>query len=152
MIMSEKTGDSVITINRKARYDYDILETYEAGIVLVGTEVKSLRLGKVNLKDSYGVIRDGECFLMGVSIAEYAFGNRFNHEEKRPRKLLLHRLELTRLFTKIKQDGLTLVPLKLYWKRGCVKVELGLARGKKLFDKRQKLKDKEVTRRLNKAY
>lgn len=152
MIMSEKTGDSVITINRKARYDYDILETYEAGIVLVGTEVKSLRLGKVNLKDSYGVIRDGECFLMGASIAEYAFGNRFNHEEKRPRKLLLHRLELTRLFTKIKQDGLTLVPLKLYWKRGCVKVELGLARGKKLFDKRQQLKDKEVTRRLNKAY
>src|SRR5690554_4033863 len=127
----------MIVDNRKARHDYHILETYEAGIALKGTEVKSLRLGKVNIRDSFGQIKDGEVFLHGLHISPYDHGNRFNHDPLRIRKLLLHRREINKLIGKIKEKGFTLVPTKLYWKNGRCKVELALAQGKKLHDKRE---------------
>lgn len=138
----------IIAYNRKAKHDYEILDEMEAGMALTGTEVKSLRAGKVNLKDSYVTIRNGELFAVGIHISPYEMGNRFNHEPERIRKLLMHKHEITRLKTKISQDGLTLVPLSLYFKKGIVKMNVALARGKKLYDKRESIKEREVNKAI----
>jgi SsrA-binding protein len=135
-----------IVVNRKARHDFEILETYETGIALVGTEVKALRVGKANLKDSYAGLKDGEVWLFGVHISPYSHGNIFNHSPERDRKLLLHRREIRRLIGKTKETGLTLVPLRMYFKHGKAKVELGLARGKKQYDKREAIAKRDVER------
>ncbi len=142
-----------IAVNRKARHDYHILETFEAGIVLQGTEVKSIRAGRINLKDSYGTIREGELFLEGVHISPYESGNQFNHEPERLRKLLVHKRELRKLIGKTREKGLSLVPLKVYLNdRGIVKVEMALAQGKKRFDKRQDLAKKDAQRDMERAF
>jgi SsrA-binding protein len=129
-------GTKLIAQNRKARFNYAIEETVEAGLALVGTEVKACRAGKANLSDAYAVVKDGEAWLMQCHIAEYSHGNRMNHDPLRPRKLLLHRREIERLNVKVAQEGRTLVPLRIYFKHGLAKVEIAVARGKKLYDKR----------------
>jgi SsrA-binding protein len=139
-------GVKYITDNRKARHDYFIHETVEAGIALTGTEVKSLRQGHVNLKDSFCRIDNGEVFLVGMHISPYDQGNRFNHDPLRTRKLLLHKYEILKLLGRIKEKGYTLIPLNLYFKKGRVKVTVALATGKKLYDKRQSLAEKEAKR------
>jgi len=144
-------GEKVITVNRKARRDYQVLETFEAGIALRGTEVKSLRAGRANLKDSYAKVMNGEVFLLGAHISEYEQGNRNNHIPKRDRKLLLHKRQIMRLNVKISERGLTLVPLKMYFKRGKAKVELGLARGRRLPGKREELRRRVMDREMEKA-
>ena len=144
-------GIKVITNNRKARHNYHIEETIEAGIVLQGTEVKSLRLGKVNVQESFGRIKDGELFLHGMHISPYEQGNRFNHDPLRIRKLLLHRREINKLIGKIKEKGYTLVPLRLYFKEGKCKVELALAKGKQLHDKRETLARRDQARRIERT-
>lgn len=136
----------IISYNRKARFDYEILEKIEAGLVLAGTEVKSLRNGQANLKEAYAVFRNHEVFLIGMHIPPYEHGNRFNPDPDRERKLLLHKREILRLQLKIKQDGLALVPLCLYFQGKRVKVELGLGRGKKLYDKRESMKKRSAER------
>ena len=130
-------GAQVISTNRRARHDYEITSTYEAGLVLRGTEVKSLRDGRVTLGEGFIVIKDGEAWLMGVHIPEYTHGNRFNHEPRRPRKLLLRSLEIERIARKLEEQGYTGVPMVLYFKGGWVKLEFGLGKGKKHYDKRQ---------------
>ncbi|MBN2172399.1 MAG: SsrA-binding protein SmpB [Candidatus Krumholzibacteriota bacterium] len=140
-----------ICANRKARYDYHLLETFEAGLVLVGTEVKSLRAGKANLKDSYGRIEGGEVWLVGVHISPYEQGTHGNHDPERPRKLLLSRREIKRLTGKLQEQGLTLVPLRLYFKGGWVKVELALAKGKRKYDKRQAIAQRDADRAIARA-
>jgi SsrA-binding protein len=137
--------------NRRASHDYDILERLECGLVLTGTEVKSLRDGQANLEDAYAKIDHGEVWLIGSDIPEYAMGNRMNHKPKRPRKLLLHRREIGRFAGKASQKGFTLVPLRLYFKGGRAKVELGVAKGKQLHDKRQDLKKKDAEREIRRA-
>lgn len=132
----KKTANKIITVNRKARHDYFVDETYEAGIELCGTEVKSLRAGSVNLKDSYCRIIDGELFVMGMHISPYEFGNVFNKDPMRVRRLLMHKREILKLFGYVSRDSYTLIPLSLYFSGSNVKVELGLCRGKKLYDKR----------------
>ncbi|VBB07546.1 smpb protein [Lucifera butyrica] len=150
--MAQKEGIKTVAENRKARHDYHIHETYEAGIVLTGTEVKSLRAGKANLKDSYARIDNAELMLHNMHISPYEQGNRFNHEPLRTRKLLMHRLEINKLIGKTKEKGFTLVPLKLYFTRGKAKVELGLATGKKNYDKRQDLAEKDAKREMDRAF
>src|SRR5262245_13793239 len=137
--------------NRRATHEYDILEKLECGLVLTGTEVKSLRDGQANLEDSYARIDQGEVWLIGSDIPEYAMGNRMNHKPKRPRKLLLHRREIGRFAGKASQKGFTLVPLRLYFKSGRAKVELAVARGKQAHDKRQAQKSKEAERDIRRA-
>lgn len=137
--------------NRKAYYNYEILETYEAGIVLKGTEIKSIRLGNISINDSYGIIKNNEVFLLNMYISEYKHGNVFNHSETRTRKLLLHKKEIKKLNDKL-LTGLTLIPLKLYFKRNKVKILLGLAKGKKSYDKRQVIKERDVKRELQKEF
>ncbi|HHP7231255.1 MAG TPA: SsrA-binding protein SmpB [Xenococcaceae cyanobacterium] len=151
--MSDKNGSiKIISDNRQARYLYEILETYEAGIQLVGTEVKSIRQGRVNLRDGYCLIRNGEAMLVNVHISPYnSVGEYFNHEPRRDRKLLLHRREISRLVGQIEQKGLTLVPLKMYFKNGWIKVSIGLAKGKKLHDKRESIKRREDQREMARA-
>ncbi len=151
--MAEKqSGIKIVSDNRQARYLYEILETYEAGIELVGTEVKSIRAGKVNLRDGYAFIKNGEAWLSNVHISPYqATGNYFNHEPLRVRKLLLHRQEINKLIGQTEQKGLTLVPLKMYFKRGKVKVAIGLGRGKKLHDKRETIKKRDDQRAIARA-
>lgn len=139
----------VIVQNRKARHDYFIEETFEAGIALQGTEVKSLRLGKANLQDSYAQVRNGEVLVNGLHISPYDMGNRFNHDPLRARKLLLHKSEIIKLGGFVQKKGLTLVPLSLYFKHGMVKVELAVARGKMLHDKRDSLAEKEAKREID---
>lgn len=141
----------VVTENRKAHHDYFIEETHEAGIVLVGTEVKSLRAGKVNLKDSFAQIEKGEMFLYNVHISLYDPGNRFNVDPLRPRKLLLHKREINRLLGKVKQQGMTLIPLKIYFKKGRAKVELALVKGKKVYDKRRVMAERDAQREMARA-
>lgn len=141
-------GRKFIAKNRRARHEYHILDTWEAGIALLGTEVKALRAGRVNLGDAYGEIRGGEVWLCKMHIGPYEQGNRENHEPFRRRKLLLNRREIRKLVPRIEEKGLTLVPLSLYFKRGRVKVELGLGRGKKLHDKRDDKARKDVARRI----
>lgn len=135
-----------ITVNRKARHEYSIVQTYEAGIVLQGTEVKSLRSGKVNLVDSYANLKDGELWLVGAHISVYEQGNINNHEPTRTRKLLLKKSEIRKLIGKVKEKGLTLIPLRLYFKNGKVKVELALAKGKKVYDKRESIAKRDMQR------
>lgn len=146
--MARETGRKLIAQNKKARHDYHIDETYEAGIALVGTEVKSLRAGRASLVDSYGRIKDGEVWLENAHIPEYDQGSWTNHEPRRPRKLLLHRGEIAKLIGKTKESGLTLVPLSLYFKDGKAKVEIALARGKKAYDKRQTLAARDAAREI----
>ena len=143
--------ERAIATNRRARHEYEILETVEAGLVLRGTEVKSLRAGQVTFKDSYATVRNGEAWLLGCHISPYSHGTDANHDPERDRKLLLHRRELTRLVGKIAERGLTLIPLRLYFKDGRAKVELGLARGRKLHDKRSAIREREVKREMDKA-
>ncbi len=138
----------VIAKNRKAFHDYHIEETFEAGISLVGTEVKSLRDGKANLKESYVIIKNNEAFLFGCHISPYTHGNLQNHEPLRTRKLLLHRKEIDKLWGSISQKGLALVPLKLYFKAGRAKLEIGLAKGKKQYEKRDTIKEREANREI----
>lgn len=140
-----------ITTNKKARHDYFIEDTYEAGLALVGTEVKSLREGRANLKDSYARVRDGEVFLVGAHITPYAFGTHRNHDPERERKLLLKKKEIKRLYGKANEKGYTIVPLSLYFKNGKAKLELGLGRGKAKYDKREAIKKKEEKRDLERA-
>ena len=146
------TGTKVITQNKKAYHDYHIEETLETGIVLTGTEVKSLRAGRVNLRDSYAIVQDGELFLVGTHISPYEQGNIFNHDPLRNRKLLAHAREIRRYYGKIQIAGYTLVPTKMYFKEGRVKVEIGLAKGKATFDKRQTLAKKEHQREMERAF
>ena len=143
-------GEKVIATNRKARHDYEILETYEAGLVLRGTEVKSLREGQVNFKDSYAAINGNEAWLIGCHIAPYHHGSDANHDPDRSRKLLLHRREIARLLGKTAERGLTLVPLRLYFKEGRAKLEVGLARGKKIYDKRASIRERDERREMAK--
>ncbi|MHB0868351.1 MAG: SsrA-binding protein SmpB [Chloroflexota bacterium] len=148
--MPERT-DRVYATNRKAFHDYHILETVEAGMALTGTEVKSVREGKVNLRDSYAKAKDGEIWLYNSYIATYDQGNRFNHETGRPRKLLLHKGEIAKLSSLTQDAGKTMVPLKLYDRKGSIKVEIGLAHGKKEYDKRETLARKEAQREVERA-
>jgi SsrA-binding protein len=149
--MPREQGRKVVASNRKARHDYTILDTFEAGIQLTGTEVKSLRLGRASLVDAFAQERGGEMFLYGMHIPEYTQGTWTNHEPRRTRKLLLNRLELNRLIGKTHEAGLTLVPLSIYFKDGWAKVELGLARGKRDYDKRQDLAKRDANREINRA-
>ncbi len=144
-------GIKIIAENKKARHDYFIEDTFEAGIELFGTEVKSMRQGKTNLKDSHIIIRGGEMFVLGMHISPYEKGNIFNKDPMRTRKLLMHRREIDRLFGKVKIDGYTLIPLKSYLKNGLVKIEVALARGKKLHDKREDAAIKDINRAIDRA-
>ena len=144
-------GRKIIAQNKKARHDYSILDVYEAGVVLTGTEVKSLRLGRASLVDGFATIDDGEIYLRNVHIPEYTHGTWTNHEPRRTRKLLLHRGEILRLIGKTKESGLTLVPLSIYFAAGKVKVEIALARGKRSYDKRQDLARRDADREVRKA-
>lgn len=150
--MVKEKGRTVIAQNRKARHDYTILDTYEAGIALQGTEVKSLRMGRASLVDAFATVDDGEVWLRGLHIPEYAQGTWTNHEPRRTRKLLLHRGEIERLIGKIREGGLTLVPLSLYFSDGKVKCELALAKGKKSYDKRHDLARRDADREIARAY
>jgi SsrA-binding protein len=141
---ARKSSANVVAGNPKARHDYHISETYETGIVLTGSEVKSLRQGRASLRESFGIIRDHEVFLVGMHIPPYAQAGYAQHEPTRTRKLLLHRDEIERLVTKTKERGLTLVPLRCYFEHGLAKIELGVARGKKLYDKREDLKARDA--------
>ena len=151
MAKPKTPGEQNVCVNRQARHNYFIDETYEAGIVLVGSEVKSLRDGKANLADSYARIQKGEAFLINTHVSPYPGANQFNHDPTRTRKLLLHKREIERLTGKTKEKGLTLIPLRLYFKDGKAKVELGLARGKKLYDKRETLKRKMAQREVERS-
>ncbi len=140
------SDNKVVSTNREAYHNYHIVETYECGIALTGTEVKSIRDGRCNLKDAYGLIRNGEAWLLNAHISPYSHGNRENHEPTRTRKLLLHKAEIERLIGKAQEKGLTLVPTKMYFKNGRIKVELAIARGKKLYDKRETERRREADR------
>lgn len=146
--MAEGGGTKLITQNRKARHDYLIEGTVEAGLALVGTEVKSCREGKANLIDAYAAVQDGEIWLMQCHINPYSHGNRGNHDPLRPRKLLLHRSEIEKLKVAVAQDGRTLVPLRLYFKHGLAKAEIAIARGKKTYDKRQSMATRDAERSM----
>lgn len=148
----KKETDSVLAQNRKARHDYFIEETYEAGLELTGTEVKSIRQGRANLKDSYALIRNGQAYIVGVHVSPYEQGNIFNVDPVRDRRLLLHKREIRKLAEYSQQQGCTLVPLKLYLVRGRVKLELAVARGKKLYDKRDDIASRDAQRRIERAF
>ncbi|MEN3612291.1 SsrA-binding protein SmpB [Plantactinospora sp. ZYX-F-223] len=149
--MPREKGRKVVASNRKARHDYAILDTYEAGMALTGTEVKSLRAGRASLVDAFAQERDGEIYLHGMHIPEYAQGTWTNHEPRRTRKLLLNRQEISRLIGKLKESGLTLVPLSVYFSDGWAKVEIGLAKGKKSYDKRQDLAKRDAEREISRV-
>jgi SsrA-binding protein len=144
-------NERVIAVNRRARHEYDVLESLECGIMLVGSEVKSLRTGQLSLEEAYGRVREGEVWLMGCDIPEYAQANRLNHDPKRPRKLLMHRRERLKFANRAYEHGLTLVPLRLYFKEGRAKVLMGLCRGRKLHDKREAIKKADVNREIQRA-
>lgn len=133
-------------LNRKARYDYEIEDEYEAGIALTGTEIKSIRKGKANIKDSYAIIKNNEAYLLNSHISEYTEGNRFNHEETRTRKLLLHKKEIYKLRDKLEIEGYTLIPLKIYFVKGRAKVLIGVAKGKKNYNKKEAIKERDIKR------
>ncbi|HUI44585.1 MAG TPA: SsrA-binding protein SmpB [Nitrospirota bacterium] len=149
--MDNKKTDTTVTTNRKAHHDYFIEETLEAGIVLKGTEVKSLRLGLANLTDSYAIVKNNEIFLLNANISPYPYGNIMNHDPLRTRKLLIHAVEIRKLIGKMTQKGFTLIPLKIYFVRGKAKVLIGLAKGKKSFDKRDTIKEKESRREVERV-
>lgn len=133
-------------INRKARFNYSVLDEYECGIELLGTEIKSIRKGNANINDSYGRVKDNEIFLINMFVSKYEEGNRFNHDERRERKLLLHKSEIQKINKSIILEGNTLIPLKIYFKYGRVKILLGVCKGKKIYDKRQAIKEREIKR------
>ena len=139
-------------LNRKARFDYFIEDEIEAGIVLTGTEIKSIRLGKVNIGDSYAIIRNEEIYLLNTHISSYDNGNRFNHDEDRTRKLLMHKSQIKKLNNKVNLEGYTLIPLKIYFVKGRAKILIGLCKGKKNFDKRESIKERDVQREIEKKY
>lgn len=139
-------------LNRKARYDYEIEDTYEAGIVLTGTEIKSIREGKVNIKDSYAIIRNSEIYLLNTYISTYKEGNIFNHEEDRTRKLLLHKKEILKLRDKLEVEGYTLVPLKIYFVKNKAKVLIGVAKGKKNYNKKETIKERDIKREMERNF
>ncbi len=147
----KKPGEKLVTRAKDLRFKWDVSETYEAGLALMGTEVKSLRDGRANLKDSYCRFKDSELYIVGLHISPYPFGTHVNHEPERPRKLLLHRRELQRLQSKVAERGFSLVPTKLYFKEGRAKLEIGLAKGKKTHDKREELKRKTQDREMERA-
>ena len=149
--MPEKTLNKTIAENRQARHEYFVIEALEAGIELIGTEVKSIRCGGVNLKDSWCEIKDGQIVVNGMHISPYEKGNIFNRDPRRVRRLLIHKSEIRRLFDKVRQEGLTLVPLKLYFKGSRVKMELGLCKGKKLYDKRDDMAKRQSQRDIERA-
>ncbi len=140
-----------VSVNRKAYHDYTILDTVEAGLALTGTEIKSIREGKVNIRDAFARAENGEMWLMGAHIAPYASGSRYNHDPMRSRKLLLHRMQIFELTRKLREKGLTLVPLSLYFKRGLAKIELGIAKGKKLYDKRDAIAKRDADREMERS-
>ncbi len=144
-------GEKLICNNKKAFHNYFIEEKFEAGMVLKGTEVKSLRMGKANLNDAFALVKNGEAFLNNLHISPYDFGNRENHDPERMRKLLLHKKEIAKLHGKVREQGYSLVPLRLYFKNGLVKVEMGLAKGKKLYDKREDMKKQDQKREMAQA-
>jgi SsrA-binding protein len=149
--VKKEPGVKVVTANKKARADYFIEDTFEAGMSLMGTEVKSLREGHANLKDSYAREKDGRIVLVGAHISPYPFGNRVNHEPERERQLLLHKQEIKRLITKTRERGFTLVPLAIYFKNGRAKIEIGLGKGKAQYDKRETIKKREQDREMERA-
>jgi SsrA-binding protein len=149
--MARDGATKTIALNRRARHDFELLETFEAGLALTGTEVKALRAGRGDIKRAFAQLRDGEAFLVGAHIGEYAQGNIHNHEPERDRKLLLHRRELDSLLGKVQERNLTIVPTRLYFKNGRVKVELAVARGKDVRDKRRDIADREIKRQLERA-
>jgi SsrA-binding protein len=150
-VAKKDSAQKIIAQNKTARLNYFIDDTYEAGIVLVGTEVKSIREGRVNLKDSYAMVKEGEVWLHEMHVSPYSHGNRYNHEPLRTRKLLLHHREINKLYGKSREKGLTLIPLKIYFKNGKVKVEVGVGHGKKLYDKREDMKLKDDKRDMQRA-
>ena len=139
-------------LNRKARFNYEIIDTIECGIVLKGTEIKSIRAGKANIKDSYGIVKNNEAYILNMHISPYENGGVFNHEETRTRKLLLHKNEILKLKNKLELEGFTLIPLKVYFVNGKAKIELGLCKGKKLYDKREDVKKRDIEREIAKKY
>jgi SsrA-binding protein len=146
--MAKPQGEKPIVDNRRARHDFHLTDRVEAGVMLSGTEVKALREGKATLQQAYAEVRDGEAWLVGLHIPEYVQANRANHEPDRPRKLLLHRREIDRLYGQVREKGFTLVPTRLYWKDGRVKAEIALARGKELRDKRRSIADRDAKRQM----
>ncbi|GHJ07773.1 SsrA-binding protein [Micromonospora humidisoli] len=148
VVVSRDAERRPVAVNKKARHDYTVLKTYEAGIVLAGTEVKSLREGRVSLVDAFAQERDGEIMLYGLHIAEYGYGTWTNHQPRRTRKLLLHRVEIARILEKLRDPGVTLVPLSMYFSNGWAKVEIGLARGRRSYDKRQVLAERDANREI----
>lgn len=149
--MSKSNGIKVVANNRKARHEYTILDTFEAGMVLTGSEIKSIRAGQVSLQDGYATVKDNELWLENTHVAPYDQASMANHEPRRSRKLLLHRREINRLIGQLREKGLTLVPLRLYLKDNRAKIELGLARGKRQYDKRTTLKEKDAQRHIDRA-
>lgn len=149
--MPEQKGIKVVATNRKARHDYFILDTYEAGVELVGTEVKSIRAGHVNLKDSFCQVKDGEMFVYQMHVSPYEQGNIFNKDPMRPRRLLLHRREITHLYAQVEQDGFALVPLSIYFKNARLKLQIGVAKGKKLYDKRAAMAERDSKREMDRV-
>ena len=147
--MTTNKNESIITQNKKALHDYFIIETYECGLVLTGTEIKAIRVGKVSLQDSFCYIKKGEMFINGLDISKYDFGNIFNHDPKRTRKLLLHKSEIIKINSKITKEGYTLIPLKVVIRKNLAKVDIAIAKGKKLYDKREDLKKKAIERESN---
>ena len=147
----EHDNERVVSQNRRAKHEYEVIDTLECGIALVGSEVKSLRTSKLSLEEAYGRVKEGEVWLMGCDIPEYKQANRFNHDPRRPRKLLMHRREIRKFANRAYEQGLTLVPLKLYFKEGRAKILMGLCRGRKLHDKREKIKKASVERDLARA-
>lgn len=152
LILGRLVAEKIICQNKKARYNYHILDTYEAGMVLKGSEVKSCRSGRANLKDSYGRFKDGEIYLVDTHISPYTHAHQFNHDPLRERKLLFHKNEIKKLYGKIRERGLSLVPLKMYFKNGKVKVEMAVAKGKRLHDKRESIKRKDIAREVEKEF
>ena len=151
VILTEKKGIKIAAQNRKAYHDYFVEDKYEAGIELCGTEVKSIRAGSMNLKDSYCTVKDGELFVHSMHISPYEHGNIFNRDPIRPRRLLMHRREIRKLYGTVKQDGLALIPLSVYFKHSRVKVEVGLCRGKKLYDKRESAARRDASREMDRV-
>jgi len=145
-------GVKVISVNRRARFDYSVEESFEAGIVLLGTEVKSIKDGRLSFPDGFGEVRDGAVWLRNFAVAEYPFSSIFNHDPDRPKKLLLHAQEIKRIDRRVREKGYTLIPLAVYLKHGLIKIELGLCKGKKLYDKRADIKERELDRELRRDF
>ena len=152
MAIQEETGEKLVATNRKARHEYFVLETYEAGIALKGTEVKSLRQGRANISDGYAIVKGGEVWLHGVHVSPYEQGSYMNVDPLRTRKLLLHKREILKIFSRSKENSVTLVPLKMYFKENIAKVLLGVCKGKRAFDKRQAIAEREVERDIRRKY